>query len=70
VLVLLVGIPYYLHARHFESTDDAFIEARVIPVSSRVGGFVTRVHVDDNMHVAAGALLVELDSRDFDARLA
>ncbi|MBI3565540.1 MAG: HlyD family secretion protein [Elusimicrobia bacterium] len=51
------------------STDDAFIEAHVIPVSSKVAGHVARVLVDDNQAVKAGDALAELDPRDFQTRL-
>jgi membrane fusion protein (multidrug efflux system) len=69
VIGLAVGIPYYLHAISHESTDDAFIDGDIIAISPRVSGHVSRVHVTDNQHVAAGDLLVELDPRDFQARL-
>jgi membrane fusion protein (multidrug efflux system) len=64
-----VGIFYYLYAASHESTDDAFIDGHIIPISPRVSGHVARVHVTDNQQVAAGDLLVELDPRDFQARL-
>jgi membrane fusion protein (multidrug efflux system) len=67
---LTFGIRYYLHARAYESTDDAFIEAHVVPVSHKVPSYVSKVHVDDNQHVQRDELLVELDPRDYDARLA
>jgi membrane fusion protein (multidrug efflux system) len=51
------------------STDDAFIEAHVIPVSSKVSGHVAQVFVDDNQVVKAGDPLVTLDPRDFQTRL-
>ncbi len=51
------------------STDDAFIEAHVIPVSAKVAGHVAKVFVDDNQVVEAGAPLVELDARDFQTRV-
>ena len=51
------------------STDDAFVEAHVVPVSSKVAGHVARVLVDDNQQVKAGDLLAELDPRDFQTRL-
>jgi membrane fusion protein, multidrug efflux system len=71
VLALLVfGIPYVLHARAYESTDDAFIDGHIVGVSPKVASNVARVHVDDNTHVTAGDSLVELDPRDFEARLA
>ena len=69
VVGLAVGIPYLLYLRAHVSTDDAFIEAHVVTVSPRVASYVSRLHIDDNVHVDAGALLVELDPRDFEARL-
>ncbi|EPR37359.1 secretion protein HlyD family protein [Desulfovibrio sp. X2] len=69
VLVLAVGIPYYIRAMSHESTDDAFIEAHVVPMSPRVAGHVARVLVDDNQDVKAGDLLVEIDPRDYQAAL-
>jgi membrane fusion protein (multidrug efflux system) len=60
---------YYLYARSFESTDDAFIQADVVPMSPKVASYVLRVHVDHNQHVRQGDLLVELDPRDFEADL-
>lgn len=55
---------YFHHAAGFETTDDAFIEANVHPVSPRINGTVVRVLVDDNAHVAAGDPLVEIDPAD------
>jgi membrane fusion protein (multidrug efflux system) len=51
------------------STDDAAIEAHVIPVSSKVAGHVARVLADDNQLVKRGDALAELDARDFQTRL-
>jgi len=67
--LLTYGIRYLLYARAHESTDDAFIDAHVVAVSSKVPSYVARVYVDDNTHVKAGDLLVELDPRDFQERL-
>jgi membrane fusion protein (multidrug efflux system) len=71
-LALIVGVVlarYYLYAQFHESTDDAFIDGRIIPISSRVAGHVAQVRVADNQPVAAGDLLLEIDPRDFQARL-
>jgi membrane fusion protein, multidrug efflux system len=54
----------------WESTDDAQIDGYIYPVSSRVSGYVTRVLVDDNQHVEAGTVLVQLDPKDYDVALA
>ena len=64
------GIAYYVHCLSFESTDDAFIDGHVAPVSSRVAGHVAKVCVEDNQLVKQGELLAELDPSDFETRLA
>jgi membrane fusion protein (multidrug efflux system) len=65
-----VGIHYYLYARVHESTDDAFIASHTTAIAPKVASYVSRVYIDDNWHVKQGDLLVELDARDFEARLA
>jgi len=61
---------WYTHARHFEDTDDAFIEGRVIPVAAKAEGYVVTLNVDDNQHVEAGQTIAEIDPRDYEAALA
>jgi membrane fusion protein (multidrug efflux system) len=63
------GVLYWLHARHLESTDDAFIDGHVSQVSPQIGGRVTAILVRDNQVVAAGQPLVEIDQRDMQVRL-
>ena len=56
VLVLILvaaGVGYWLYARNFVSTDDAFVEARIIHISPKVGGQVIKVNVTDNQLVRA-----------------
>jgi len=67
--LLTYGVRYVLYARAHESTDNAFIDGHIVAVSPKVSSYVARVYVDDNSHVNAGDLLVELDPRDFKARL-
>jgi membrane fusion protein (multidrug efflux system) len=54
----------------YESTDDAFVDAYVTVVSSRVPGQVTQLLVADNQWVKEGDVLVELDPRDYETSLA
>jgi len=66
----VVGLVAYLFLRApTESTDDAFIEAHVVPVSAKISGHVARVLTDDNLNVKAGDVLVEIDPRDFQTRV-
>ena len=68
--LLIFGVRYVQYTRAYESTDDAFIDGHIVGVSPKVASNVARVHVDDNTHVKTGDLMVELDPRDFEARLA
>jgi membrane fusion protein, multidrug efflux system len=66
----VAGGSYYGYATSHESTDDAFIEGRIIQISPKVAGQVVKVYVTDNQVVKQGALLLEIDPRDFEAKLA
>jgi len=70
VAALIVSVPYVRSAMTHESTDDAFIDGHVVAISPKVASYVAQVPIDDNWHVNRGDLLVELDPRDFEARLA
>jgi membrane fusion protein (multidrug efflux system) len=66
---LVYGLRYYAYARAHESTDDAFIDGRVVQVSPKVSGYVVKLHVKENQEVKEGDLIAELDARDFETRL-
>jgi membrane fusion protein, multidrug efflux system len=61
------ALVYLVNSAAYESTDDAFIDGHVVPVSAQVAGRVKSVYVDDNQSVSKAELVVELDPRDFDA---
>jgi membrane fusion protein, multidrug efflux system len=65
----LIGVRYWLYARAHESTDDAFIDGHIIQISPKASGYAAKVYVTDNQQVKAGDLIVELDARDYEARL-
>jgi len=70
-LIVAIGLGFYWFVRgttHI-TTDNAFIEAHVHPISPRVAGTVTAVHVTDNQLVRAGDILVELDPADYAVRV-
>ena len=68
VAAIAVGAWVWL-TRNRESTDDAQIDAHVTQVAARVGGTILKVNVDDNQLVEAGAVIVELDPRDYQVAL-
>jgi membrane fusion protein (multidrug efflux system) len=65
VVALLALMLWWLHARQYETTDDAFIDARTVQISAQVSAAVVDVPVSDNQLVEAGTVLVRLDHRDF-----
>lgn len=69
VVVLAVCSVYAFHkisyALAHESTDDAFVEGVVVPISSEVKGQVTKVFVADNQQVKKGDILLEIFPEDF-----
>jgi membrane fusion protein (multidrug efflux system) len=69
VILICVGAWLWLTAGR-ESTDDAQVEAHVVPIAARVPGSVRRVPVSDNQQVDAGTVLVELDPRDYEVAVA
>jgi membrane fusion protein, multidrug efflux system len=63
------GISKYTYAQHHEETDDAQIEADILPVIPRVSGYVKEIRVKDNQQVRAGDTLIIIDDRDLKIKL-
>ena len=63
------GITKYLYSLKHEETDDAQIEADILPVIPRVSGYVKEVRVNDNQLVKAGDTLLILDDRDLNLKV-
>jgi len=75
VIVLLAlgafwGVRQWSYGRSHESTDDAAVDGHLVPVLAKVGGYVQRVTVSDNDHIAADSLLVQIDPAEYRVRLA
>jgi membrane fusion protein (multidrug efflux system) len=73
VLFVVLGVAAVLIWRWrsgLEITDDAQVDGHIAHLSARVPGTVTSVLVQENDKVSKGALLVELDPRDYQVALA
>ena len=71
MVVLAAAAGYWFFVLRFEqTTDDAYVGGNVTVMAPKVNGFVTDILVQDNQHVKANQVLVRLDSRDYDAKLA
>ena len=73
LLASAVVAVYFIHSyltRDEVSTDDAQVDADVVPVSARVSGVVLKMRVTDNQEVKAGDPIAEIDPADYDAKVA
>lgn len=64
-VVVVVGVLAWNYFAKWESTDDAEVDGHINLISARIAGYVTKVNVDDNQAVEAGAVLVEIDPKDY-----
>jgi membrane fusion protein, multidrug efflux system len=62
--LIIFGWRWYKNYTSYYSTDDAYIDADKVAVSSRILGRITGIHADEGDTVMTGQLLVELDSTD------
>jgi membrane fusion protein (multidrug efflux system) len=69
LLAVLLVFLYWLHARNYQSTDDAFIDTHLIRLAPQISGRVQTVLVEDNQRVAAGQPVIEIDPRDQQAKV-
>ncbi|SCB95923.1 membrane fusion protein, multidrug efflux system [Kosakonia oryzendophytica] len=74
--IVLVGLPvlagclcalawWCFVGRFYEQTDDAYIKADSVSISSKIGGYVEDVLISDNQTVRKGEPLLRLDSRQY-----
>jgi membrane fusion protein (multidrug efflux system) len=67
-VVLVVGAVWlawwYLHARWFVATEDAYAGATIVQVTAEAGGTVRSVHPRETEAVTAGQTLIEFDPAD------
>ena len=66
---IVFGICMFLISLKYQSTDDAFVEGRLISIAPKVSGQVISLYVNDNDFVEKGQLLLEIDPRDYQNRV-
>ena len=59
--LIVGGVLYWLHARKYVSTDDAFVDAHIVRIAAQVSGRLTRVPDSDNRHARQGDLLAVIE---------
>ena len=69
VVAVVAGARWWTVGRFIESTDDAYVRADVVAMSSHVPGYVSEVAVQDDQQVRAGDVLIRIDDRDYQAKV-
>ena len=65
VVLALVAAGIWWRSTFSEDTDDAQVNGHLIQVSSRIGGQIAKVYVDENQVVKAGDPIADLDPADY-----
>jgi membrane fusion protein (multidrug efflux system) len=68
-IALIVGGYVYVTGGKVMSTDDAYVDAAKVGISTDISGIVQEVDVTENLHVGAGQVLYRLDPRQFQIAL-
>lgn len=69
-VLLIVGVIYFILSAGYESTDNAQLDADIVPIKSSVSGYVKSINFEDNQVIKKGQLLFTIDDTDLKARVA
>ncbi|MBW7888026.1 MAG: HlyD family secretion protein [Bacteroidetes bacterium] len=64
----VVAYYWYIQYRNFVTTDDAFVDANRVSISSKILDRITELHADEGDTVHIGEILVRLDETDLRAQ--
>ncbi len=64
------GFTRWSYGETHESTDNAQVDGHIVPVVAKVGGYVLSVSAGENVHVGDDSVLVRIDEREYQVRLA
>jgi membrane fusion protein (multidrug efflux system) len=65
ILALVVALLFYLLTGRYVSTDDAYVQAARVDISTEVSGRIAEIAVHDNQLVRKGQILFRLDTPRF-----
>jgi membrane fusion protein (multidrug efflux system) len=63
--LIVGGIAYWLSGGRYVETDDAYVQANVLNVTTDVSGLVDQIYVHEGEHVKQGQVLFRLDPTQF-----
>jgi membrane fusion protein (multidrug efflux system) len=69
LLLVVLGLWYWIHTERYQSTDNAYVVADQVDVASQIAGRVIAVPVTQNQAVVKDQVLLEIDPRPFQLAL-
>lgn len=73
IAVIICGLTWvcskFIHLGRVEYTDNAQIRRNMIPINSRVQGFIQKVYFDDFQFVQAGDTLVMIECSEYELKV-
>ena len=64
LIATIAGVVVWTRSGH-QTTDDAQVEGRITQISTRVGGPIVKLEVQDNQYVEAGTVLAQIDPAEY-----
>lgn len=56
---------YFVYQQTHPSTDNAYVNANLINIAPKVGGYIKKIYVKDNQYVKKGDALLLIDPKDY-----
>lgn len=69
VAAVAYAVYWFVVLRHYESTDNAYVQGNLVQITPQIGGTVIAIGADETERVKAGAMLVRLDPADTELAL-
>ena len=69
LVLVVVGLWYWVHSERYQDTDNAYVVADQVSVAPQITGRVVSVPVSQNQAVTAGQLLLQIDPKPFEIAL-
>lgn len=69
-LVAIIGAIFFIMGSNYESTDNAQLDADIVPIRSSISGYIKEIHFKDNTVVKKGDLLFTIDDTEFRTKVA
>lgn len=66
VILAIIGLySYFKYDEIYPSTDNAYVNAKLINVATKVSGYIDQINVHDNQLVHKGEVLFTINSKDY-----